>query len=168
MKRSSSNLNIEVSRRYHEATNHSEAKLRRDSHFLDWSNQPQPFKIYRNIKSFPLPSDPNILAAATQPVLDIIGIPPTDAGDQNIVERIPDLDMLARILYLAAGVTKHKRYPGGGEMYFRAYPNTGALYHIDLYLVTDDLPGLSAGVYHFGPNDFALHELRPEIGRAHV
>jgi len=166
MNRSGSNLKTEAAQRYHDATKHSETKLRRDSHFLDWSNQPRPFKIYCDVESVALPSDPKILAAARQPLLDIIGMPPTDTEDQGIVEQIPDLGMLARILYLAAGVTKHKRYPGGGEMYFRAYPNTGALYHIDLYLVTGDLPGLAAGVYHFGPNDFALHRLRAGDYRA--
>jgi SagB-type dehydrogenase family enzyme len=45
-------------------------------------------------------------------------------------------------------------------MYFRAAACTGALYHIELYLVCGDLPDLSAGVYHFGPHDFALRRLR--------
>ncbi len=166
MNRSSANLNIEAAHRYHEATKHSETKLHRDTHFLDWSNQPRPFKIYCDVESIPLPSDPKVLAAATQPVLDIIGTPPTDIGDQGVVEQIPDLGVLARTLYLAAGVTKRKRNPDGGVMYFRAYPNTGALYHIDLYLVTGNLPGLPAGVYHFGPNDFALHRLRAGDYRA--
>ena len=166
MSRASSNLNIEAAQRYHEATKHSEAKVRRDSHVLDWSNQPRPFKIYCDVESLALPSDPKILAATTQPVLDIIGMPLTDTGEQGIGEQIPNLDTLARTLYLAAGVTKHKRYPGGGEMYFRAYPNTGALYHIDLYLVNGDLPGLPAGVYHYGPDDFALHRLRDGDHRA--
>ncbi len=74
-------------------------------------------------------------------------------------ERIPDLATLSRVLHFSAGITKRKRYPGG-DMYFRAAPNTGALYHIDLYLVCGDLPDLSAGVYHFGPQDFALRQLR--------
>jgi SagB-type dehydrogenase family enzyme len=45
-------------------------------------------------------------------------------------------------------------------MYFRAAACTGALYHIELYLVCGDMPGLPAGAYHFGPQDFALRRLR--------
>src|SRR3989442_3543805 len=45
-------------------------------------------------------------------------------------------------------------------MLFRAAACTGALYHIDLYLAVGDLPGLGAGLYHFGPQDFALRQLR--------
>jgi len=69
------------------------------------------------------------------------------------------LEDLARILYFSAGITKKKTYPGG-EMYFRAASCTGALYEIELYIVCGDLPGLPAGVYHFGPGDFALRRLR--------
>ena len=72
---------------------------------------------------------------------------------------VPSLQTVAEILYLAAGVTKRRKYPGG-EILFRAAACTGALYHIDLYLVCGDLPGLAAGVYHFGPHDFALRKLR--------
>ncbi|MCZ6656467.1 MAG: SagB/ThcOx family dehydrogenase [Gammaproteobacteria bacterium] len=164
MNRAGANLDIEATLRYHATTNHSEAKLSRDSHVLDWNNQPRPFKIYCDVESVPLPSDPTLLVGASPPLLDVIATAPADV--EGSAERIPDLEVLARTLYLAAGIIKRKRYPGGGEMLFRAYPNTGALYHIDLYLVTGDLPGLPAGVYHFGPDDFALHRLRAGDYRA--
>ena len=45
-------------------------------------------------------------------------------------------------------------------MLFRAAACTGALYHIELYLVCGDLPGLEAGVYHYAPHDSALRLLR--------
>ena len=35
------------------------------------------------------------------------------------------------------------------------------MYEFELYLVCCDLPELKAGVYHFGPGDFALRLLRP-------
>lgn len=45
-------------------------------------------------------------------------------------------------------------------MIFRAAACTGALYHIDLYLVCGELADLQAGVYQFSPQDFALRRLR--------
>src|SRR5256712_1032633 len=42
----------------------------------------------------------------------------------------------------------------------RSESATGALYPIELYLVSGDIPGLKAGVYHFNPIDFALVQLR--------
>jgi SagB-type dehydrogenase family enzyme len=140
---------------YHEATKHSESSIRSSRHTLDWENQPLPFKIYRDleptalVRDFPARDLPALVAIArgAEP-------PPPDAA-----ERIPDLTTLSRVLFLSAGITKRRRHPGG-ETQFRAYPNTGALYHVDLYLVAGDLPDLAAGVYHFGPHDFALRRLR--------
>jgi SagB-type dehydrogenase family enzyme len=74
-------------------------------------------------------------------------------------EQVPGLGALARVLYYSAGITKVRRSPGG-DFYFRAASNTGALYHVDLYLACRDLPHLPAGIYHFGVHDFALRCLR--------
>jgi SagB-type dehydrogenase family enzyme len=137
---------------YHEATKHSERSLRGDRHFLDWANQPLPFKLYRGLEPLPLPRE---LPERPMPALDAI----TRAAREPGPERIPDLESLARVLFLSAGVIRRVRR-AGGELAFRAYPNTGALYHVDLYLACADLPGLPAGVYHFGPHDFALRRLR--------
>src|SRR5688572_5735826 len=76
-----------------------------------------------------------------------------------------DLAALARLFYFAAGVLRRKTSPGG-EIYFRAAACTGALYHVDLYAVCGDLADLPAGVYHFGPHDFALRRLRAGDHRA--
>lgn len=42
----------------------------------------------------------------------------------------------------------------------RAASATGALYPIEIYVVSQDMPGLKAGVYHFCPGDFSLTKLR--------
>jgi SagB-type dehydrogenase family enzyme len=73
--------------------------------------------------------------------------------------KIPDLQDLARILYFSAGITKERAHPGG-EFYFRAAACTGALYEIELYLVTGSLGDLDSGVYHFNPADVSLGLLR--------
>ena len=141
---------------YHEATKHSVESTRASRHFLDFENKPLPFKIYRDLETIPLPRN---LPEKVFPALQAIAAPVAAAALGAASETIPDLLTLARVLHLSAGITKRKRYPGG-EVLFRAYPNTGALHHIDLYLVAGELPGLAAGVYHFGPHDFALRRLR--------
>lgn len=161
------NADTDAALRYHDQTSHTEARLRRDPHHLDWANQPLPFKVYRDVESVRLPADPALLSGTTAPALDAIAVAPAEgAGPPRNV--VPDLGTLTRLLYLSAGITKRKRLPGGGEMYFRAYPNTGALYHVDVYLVCGDVPGLPAGVYHFGPEDFSLHRLRKGDHRARL
>ena len=157
------NRDIEAARSYHEATQHSEYRVRANPHYLDFENQPQPFKIYPTLEPIPLERERSTLEV---PALHAISN--TEGLDRRASpEKIPDLCSLSRVLYFSAGITKQKRYPGG-VISFRAHPNTGALYHVDLYLVCGDLPDLPAGVYHFGPHDFALRRLREGDYRAIV
>ena len=81
------------------------------------------------------------------------------SGADPLGPRVPDLRTLAGIVFFSAGITRRRTVPGG-EILFRAAACTGALYHIELYLVCGDLPDLEAGVYHFGVHDFALRQLR--------
>ncbi|MCU1308740.1 MAG: uncharacterized protein JWN45_3435 [Acidobacteriaceae bacterium] len=146
------NRDIQAAWKYHEATKHSYWSIRNNPHFLDWANRPLPFKIYPKIEPFSLPRDvPQTGVAA----LSAISEPVFWAGGDSL----PGLQDLARILYFAAGITKQRKYPGG-EAFFRAAACTGALYEIELYVVTGDLKGLDAGVYHFNPADVSLRLLR--------
>jgi len=149
-----SNRNTEAAWRYHNQTKHSVASLRANRHYLDWATKPMPFKVYPDLEPIPLPRE---LPPSSVAALSAIAPAADTAGGQAVV---PDLVSLARLLHFSAGITRRKVYPGGEEMYFRAAACTGALYHIDLYGICGDLPGLSAGVYHFGPHNFALYELR--------
>ena len=148
------NENVEVARGYHERTKHSEERLRANAYQLDWDNQPAPFKLYRDLETIPLPRrlEPGTVSA-------LRAISALAGRETEPSEQVPDLQALARVLYYSAGITKVKRSPGGG-VYFRAAANTGALYHVDLYLACCDLPDLPAGIYHFGAHDFTLRRLR--------
>ena len=146
------NRNVTAAWTYHNSTKHSLQSIRSNRHFLDWDNKPLPFKIYSTLEPIALPPD---TPPVRMPTLSAIAA----HSDEAQGERIPDLATLASLLFLSAGITKRRTYPGG-EVYFRAAANTGALYHIDLYLVCGDLPNLPPGVYHFGPHDFSLRCLR--------
>src|SRR6516165_235204 len=146
------NRDVRATWKYHDDTKHSAWSVRNNPHFLDWANRPLPFKIYPKIEPIPLPQDilqtgVTALSAISEPV------------PLSRAELIPDLNDLARILYFSAGITKERKYPGG-EIYFRAAACTGALYEIELYLVTSQLAGLDSGVYHFNPADVSLRLLR--------
>lgn len=145
------NREIEAAWTYHNATKHSYESVRSNPHYLDWENHPLPFKIYSKLQPIPLPEH---LSSTTLPALQAISAVETEAEK----EVLPSIQTMAEIFYLSAGITRRRTYPGG-EILFRAAACTGALYHIDLYLVCADLPGLPAGVYHFGPHDFALRRL---------
>ena len=136
---------------YHEATKHSEVTIGTSSHYLDWENRPSQFKEYGNLPSislprnFPHPTKNSLKAISGQPIegkTDQIGI-----------------ETLAEILFFSAGLTRKMRI-GNEYHYMRAASATGALYPIELYVISAQIPGLDAGVYHFNPFHFSLVKLR--------
>jgi SagB-type dehydrogenase family enzyme len=137
---------------YHEATKHSFDSVYRRPHHLDWDVMPRPFKVYPDLDALPLPHD---FTSSTRPALAAVADPGSARGMGPTLDR----RLLAHLLYFTAGVLRRRAFPGG-EVFFRAAACTGALHHVDLYLACADLPDLDAGVYHFGPHDFALRRLR--------
>ena len=151
---------------YHDATKHTWASVRSGGHSLDFANQPRPYKLYRDA----LPEVPLARAAASGsaalPVLHGLAPAPADGA-------VPSVAQLAALLLLSAGVTKQLPV-FGGSMRFRAAACTGALYHIELYVVVGEVvgdpasetPALPAGVYHFGAHDNTLRRIRDGDHRA--
>ena len=137
---------------YHNGTKHSYESVRTGDHFLDWPNQPIPFKIYSTLDPTPLPQD---FEHPDMPALNAI----TALEAEPTATCIPTLKTIAGLLFFSAGITRRRAY-AGGEIVFRAAACTGALYHIDFYLVCGNLPGLESGVYHFSVHDFSLRKLR--------
>ena len=145
------NSNPEAAWTYHEATKHSYASLRSNPHFLDWGNQPLPFKIYPRLEVLGLPGEVRPTGVAA-----LSAIAEGISAETNVA---PDLGALAQLLYLSAGITRHRRY-SGREIHFRAAACTGALYEVELYVVCGDIANLTAGIYHFAPDEFGLRRLR--------
>src|SRR5437867_13402137 len=145
------NRNSEAAWAYHKATKHSYLSIRTNPHPLDWANQPLPFKIYPTLERLRLPGEvrPTGIAALSAIAESV----PADTV------AVPDLRGVAQLLYLSAGITRQRKYPGG-EIYFRAAACTGALYEVELYLVCGDLANLEAGLYGFAPAEFGLRRLR--------
>ncbi|HZT06440.1 MAG TPA: SagB/ThcOx family dehydrogenase [Chloroflexota bacterium] len=146
------NDDVQAAWTYHERTKHSPASVRASGHRLDWDNQPRPYKLYRDVSAISLPGERPVAPVSAFDVL---------LGGHTAGGRADQIDFptLATLLHYSTGITKRLRYPGG-VMDFRAASCTGALYHIEVYLVCRDLPGLEAGVYQFGVHDAALRRLR--------
>jgi SagB-type dehydrogenase family enzyme len=145
------NRNPQTAWDYHHATKHSYVSIRTNPHFMDWSNQPLPFKIYPTLEPIRLPGE-----------LRQTGVAALSAIAESVpahTNASPDLEAVAQLLYLSAGITRKRSY-SGGEIYFRAAACTGALYEVELYLVCGELANLATGVYHFAPAEFGLRQLR--------
>jgi SagB-type dehydrogenase family enzyme len=141
----------EIARLFHDATNHTVESVRAGGHFLDFANMPIPLKHYPDLEPIPLPVD---LRERDAPAVEVL------SGDVDVAPPPWGLSELARLLFFSAGVTRRARMVGGRPLFLRAAASAGALYPTEVYVVCGDLPGLSAGVYHFNPVEFALRRLR--------
>jgi SagB-type dehydrogenase family enzyme len=127
---------------------------------LDWGSQPRPYKLYPGLEPISLSSPHHQVETPALAAIASVG----PAWDQQVT---PDIETVATILHYTAGVIRRLTLPKTGKkLDFRAASCTGALYHVDVYLVAGPLGGLDAGVYQFGPQDHALRLLRPGDWRA--
>ena len=97
------NRNPEAAWSYHDATKHSYSSIRTNPHFMDWSNQPLPFKIYPTLEPMRLPGE-----------LRQTGVAALSAIARSIpdeTEASPDLEAIAQLLYLSAGITRRPCRP---------------------------------------------------------
>lgn len=147
------NSEYQAAVKFHEGTSHPNGFLMNRAHFYSPALEPLKEKRYLDLEPIPLPQP---VPESGFPALEALSADLPDPGQPAA----PDFDTIASILHYSAGITKKIDYPGYGSYTFRAAACTGALYHIELYLVCAGLSGLSAGVYHYNPSEHALKMLR--------
>jgi SagB-type dehydrogenase family enzyme len=125
---------------------------------MDPHNRPQPFKRYPKARIRALPTD---LPARGAPAAAAL------SGRVPYTNTTVDLELLARLLFFSAGVTRVGA-GGGQRLWFRAAPSAGNLHPLEVYVVAGATPGLDAGLYHFAPDVFGLEELAEGDFRASV
>lgn len=147
---------------YHEKTKHSESNIMNSNYFLNWSNRPNPFKVYVDLPSLPLPTDfpiPSlnaVTAISTMISKEDFFNNKSASKYQNNTNQTITLRDISSILFFSCGITRVMKFDYG-TYYMRAASATGALYPIEIYLVCSDLEDkLEAGIYHFNPGEFSL------------
>lgn len=147
------NNEINIALNFHEGTKHPGGFLMKPNHFYNYQMEPLKEKRYLDLPVISLRLKPR---DTPKPAIEILG--------QEIkfddIQTVLDLDTLTNILHFSAGITKTIRYPHWGQIPFRAAACTGALYHIEVYLVCAHIAGIQDGVYHLNPVSMALTQLR--------
>jgi SagB-type dehydrogenase family enzyme len=126
----------------------------------DWSLEPFPYKVYESLDPLEIPRE---FAPTTLSALAALARTGAEPGG----DAIPDRAALARIALLSNGILKRGGHrPGGAIIEYRTSGGTGARYHLELYFVCGDIPGLDAGVYHYSAQDHSLRLIRAGDYRA--
>jgi SagB-type dehydrogenase family enzyme len=132
---------------YHRQTSYSRHRM--SGHYLDWENQPEPFKNYLGVEEVSLPV-PDAWPSVAQSELF--------AKPEDLSGAI-SLEKPALVMALTHAITAKARH-GGKEFYYRSVASAGALYPFELYVAVQGVNGLADGLYHHSPTDQGLARLR--------
>jgi len=139
-------------RAYHERTKHHLERYANGPPYLDWAQQPDPFRRFAGAPLVRLP----LLAADTGPVFAA----PFPEGAAR--PAVLDVTGLAALLELALGLSAWKVY-GADRWALRCNPSSGNLHPTEGYVAVIGVAGLDPGLYHYAPHEHGL-ELRCRFG----
>jgi SagB-type dehydrogenase family enzyme len=136
---------------YHEATKHHYDRYARSPGYMDWKNQPNPFRSYAGAPAVSLPllqKDPA-------------------AGYLDLYERTRNtqqpftIEAIAGFLELSLGLSAWKAV-SGSQWSLRVNPSSGNLHPTEAHLILPPIKPLKSGVYHYNALGHVL-EKRADI-----
>lgn len=135
---------------YHQQTKHHFFRYARALGYMDWSNQPDPFRRYEGAPLISLPVM-NLAEDPAPPPYDDLYVP-VDMAVQPVTLRT-----LSRVFDYALALTAWKE-AGGVRWALRSNPSSGNLHPTEGYVLIGGLEGLSPGpaLYHYAPKEHAL------------
>ena len=133
--------------RYHEETKHHYQRYARSAGYMDWENQPNPFRFYENTRRIELPllkqdpgtSHPGLYRRGDNPIQDFT------------------LETIAGVLELSLGLSAWKA-AGRSQWSLRMNPSSGNLHPTEAHLILPELPAVPAGIYHYNALTHCLEE----------
>jgi SagB-type dehydrogenase family enzyme len=150
---------LDLVMRYHRETKHHFRRYARSLGYMDWTNQPDPFRRYAGSPLVALPilkPDDAPLHGEPRPLY-------ADLYRSRAIASAPiNVYSLSRFFEYSLAITAWKQ-AGEDRWALRANPSSGNLHPTVGYLIVGDVPGLLPlpGLYHYTAKEHAL-ELRAE------
>jgi SagB-type dehydrogenase family enzyme len=141
---------------YHVQTKHHFNRYARALGYLDWANQPDPFRRYEGARLIPLPLlKPD--QAPLSPVYDAI------YQKERVACQPVTVQTISRFFEFALALSAWKK-AGESEWALRSNPSSGNLHPTEGYAVFPQIGGLdlNPGLYHYAPKEHGL-EWRAEF-----
>ena len=142
------NSTLSTIKNYHQQTKHQPNRYARALGYMDWANQPLPYRLYQGSEKIPLP-----LMDAEPPL-------PYCALSQKITSEPTKISLtsIASMLQLSLGLSAWKQY-GGSEWALRVNPSSGNLHPTECYLLLPELAEQAASSLHYNPYINSLEKL---------
>ncbi|MFO0697717.1 MAG: SagB/ThcOx family dehydrogenase [Nitrospira sp.] len=141
---------------YHVQTKHHFNRYARSQGFLDWANQPDPFRRFQGATLISLP----LLTPDEEPKAPAY----VELYEPGAVPSQPvTVQTLSRFFEYALALSAWKK-AGESEWALRSNPSSGNLHPTEGYVVLPQIEGLdlTPGLYHYAPKEHGL-ELRAEF-----
>ena len=141
---------LERVKQYHQQTKHEFNRFAKSLGYLDWANQPDPFRRFAGASLISLPLltlDEEPLSPSYEAIFQKSSIP-----SQPVT-----LYTFSRFFEYALSLTAWKEY-NGTRWALRSNPSSGNLHPTEGYLFTGDLSDgtLKPGLYHYAPKEHGL------------
>lgn len=137
----------EVVYRYHERTKHHPDRYARSLGYLDWANQPNPFRRFEGTPLIELPLLEQDDTSAYETLFLPGAVPPRPLHIRSV----------ALLFECSLAISAWKAYKGE-RWALRCNPSSGNLHPTEGYLIAGPVAGLgdSPGVYHYAPREHGL------------
>jgi SagB-type dehydrogenase family enzyme len=133
--------------RYHEATKHHYDRYAKSPGYMDWQNQPNPFRSYSNTTIIDLPL--------------LKEDPPAHYHDlykrTNNLQQPLTIENIAGFLELSLGLSAWKA-ASGSQWSLRMNPSSGNLHPTEAHLILPTMDSVESGVYHYNALNHALEK----------
>lgn len=141
---------VEQVMRYHVQTKHHYNRYARSLGFLDWVNQPDPFRRFEGAELIPLP----LLTAGEEPASPLYKAIYESGA---VLSKPVTTRTISRFLEFALALSAWKK-AGDSEWALRMNPSSGNLHPTEGYLVVPQIEGLDLipGLYHYAPKEHGL------------
>lgn len=141
--------------RYHEATKHTVASVMYSSHYLDWSNEPSPFRAYPGAPRVALSRLPEPLPGKALATIARLGSSRAGGIEGLCAET------LSRLLFHSVAISAWKEVKGTGFRYsLRVNPSSGNLHPNETWLALRGVSGIEDGLWHYDARSHALERRR--------
>jgi SagB-type dehydrogenase family enzyme len=131
---------------YHEQTKHHYYRFAKSLGFLDWDNQPSPFRRFNGAPLFQMP------------LLPLSNEPSYAAIFQQTIPQELSFTTLSKFFRNALAISAWKRVEDV-RWSLRVNPSSGNLHPTEGYLILPYcLPEIKSGVYHYAPREHALEQ----------
>lgn len=128
---------------YHEQTKHHLHRYARSPGYMDWANQPEPFRRFSGAPKIILNHPDNRDAPAYDSIFD----------PQSLPVQTLNRDTISRLFYDSLALSAWKQAPGTQPWPLRVNPSSGNLHPTEAYLICGPLPDEleEPAVFHYSP-----------------